>query len=74
MKELRSIGIQPDVLICRCDRALEQNLKEKLSEFCDVPVESVVTAQDATSIYEVPLILEKEGLAQQTLELLALEQ
>ena len=74
VKELRSIGIQPDVLICRCDRALEPNLKEKLSEFCDVPVESVITAQDATSIYEVPLILEKEGLAQQTLELLALEQ
>ncbi len=74
VKELRSIGIQPDVLICRCDRALEANLKEKLSEFCDVPVESVITAQDATSIYEVPLILEKEGLAQQTLELLALEQ
>lgn len=74
VKELRSIGIQPDVLICRCDRALEQNLKEKLSEFCDVPVESVITAQDATSIYEVPLILEKEGLAQQTIELLQLEQ
>ena len=74
VKELRSIGIQPDVLICRCDRALESSLKEKLSEFCDVPVESVITAQDANSIYEVPLILEKEGLAQQTLELLALEQ
>lgn len=74
VKELRSIGIQPDVLICRCDRPLEQNMKEKLSEFCDVPVESVVTAQDATSIYEVPLILEKEGLAEQTLDLLQLEQ
>ncbi len=74
VKELRSIGIQPDVLICRCDRPLAENLKEKLSEFCDVPVESVITAQDATSIYEVPLILEKEGLAQQTLDLLALEQ
>lgn len=74
VKELRSIGIQPDVLICRCDRALPENIKEKLSEFCDVPVESVITAQDATSIYEVPLILEKEGLAQQTLELLQLEQ
>ncbi|AFZ52016.1 CTP synthase [Dactylococcopsis salina] len=74
VKELRSIGIQPDVLICRCDRPLEENLKDKLSEFCDVPMESVITAQDATSIYEVPLILEKEGLAQQTLELLQLEQ
>ena len=74
VKELRSIGIQPDILICRCDRALEENIKEKLSEFCDVPVESVVTAQDATSIYEVPLILEKEGLAEQTLDLLDLQQ
>ncbi|MEC4895388.1 MAG: CTP synthase [Oscillatoria sp. PMC 1051.18] len=74
VKELRSIGIQPDVLVCRCDRPLQPGIKEKLSEFCDVPTESVITAQDANSIYEVPLILEKEGLAQQTLELLQLEQ
>ena len=74
VKELRSIGIQPDVLICRCDRALKANIKDKLSEFCDVPVQSVITAQDASSIYEVPLILEKEGLAQQSLDLLNLEQ
>ncbi|MDY6939389.1 MAG: CTP synthase [Cyanobacteriota bacterium] len=74
VKELRSIGIQPDVLVCRCDRPLEQGLKEKLSEFCDVPVECVITSRDARSIYEVPLILEEEGLAQATLELLHLEQ
>lgn len=73
VKELRSIGIQPDVLVCRCDRPLQSGMKEKLAEFCDVPVEAVITAQDASSIYEVPLILEKEGLAQQTLELLKLE-
>ncbi len=73
VKELRSIGIQPDVLVCRCDRPLKEGMKEKLSEFCDVPVESVITAQDASSIYEVPLIVEREGLAQQTLELLHLE-
>ncbi|MGK7885208.1 MAG: CTP synthase, partial [Crocosphaera sp.] len=73
VKELRSIGIQPDVLVCRCDRPLKEGMKEKLSEFCDVPVESVITAQDASSIYEVPLVVEKEGLAQQTLELLRLE-
>ncbi|MEC4986804.1 MAG: CTP synthase [Oscillatoria sp. PMC 1068.18] len=73
VKELRSIGIQPDVLVCRCDRPLRPGIKQKLSEFCDVPTESVITAQDANSIYEVPLILEKEGLAQQTLELLQLE-
>jgi CTP synthase len=73
VKELRSIGIQPDVLVCRCDRPLKEGMKEKLSEFCDVPVESVITAQDASSIYEVPLVVEKEGLAEQTLELLHLE-
>ncbi|KAF3886325.1 MULTISPECIES: CTP synthase [Nostocales] len=74
VKELRSIGIQPDILICRCDRPVPASLKHKLSEFCDVPVECVITSQDAKSIYEVPLILEKEGLAQQTLELLNMEQ
>jgi CTP synthase len=74
VKELRSIGIQPDILVCRSDRPLHPGLKEKISEFCDVPVASVITAQDANSIYEVPLILEREGLAQQTLELLQLPQ
>jgi CTP synthase len=74
VKELRSIGIQPDILICRCDRPVPASLKHKLSEFCDVPVECVITSQDAKSIYEVPLILEKEGLAEQTLELLNMEQ
>ncbi|PSO58881.1 MAG: CTP synthase [Cyanobacteria bacterium QH_10_48_56] len=73
VKELRSIGIQPDVLVCRCDRPLEPGIKEKLSEFCDVPVSSVITARDAKSIYEVPLIMEGEGLAQQILELVQLE-
>ncbi len=73
VKELRSIGIQPDILVCRCDRPLAKGIKEKVSEFCDVEVESVIMAQDAQSIYEVPLILEREGLAQQTLELLHLE-
>ena len=74
VKELRSIGIQPDVLVCRCDRPLQSGMKEKLSEFCDVPLESVITAQDASSIYEVPLMLEREGLAHQTLDLLNLPQ
>ncbi|GAB4227628.1 MAG: CTP synthase [Stanieria sp.] len=74
VKELRSIGIQPDVLVCRSDRPLKPGLKEKISEFCDVPVEAVITSRDASSIYEVPLILEQEGLAKVTLELLQLEQ
>ena len=74
VKELRSIGIQPDILVCRSDRPLQPGLKEKLSEFCDVPVGCVITAQDANSIYEVPLILEREGLAQQALDALHLDQ
>ncbi len=74
VKELRSIGIQPDILICRCVEPIPQNIKEKLSEFCDVPVESVMGAPDAASIYEVPLIMEREGLATQTLKLLQMEQ
>jgi CTP synthase len=73
VKELRSIGIQPDILVCRCDRPLPSGLKEKMSEFCDVPAQCVITAQDASSIYEVPLILEREGLAQQALDLLQLD-
>lgn len=74
VKELRSIGIQPDVLVCRSDRPLFPGIKEKIAEFCDVEVDSVVTSLDASTIYEVPLILEQEGLAQRTLELLHLEQ
>lgn len=74
VKELRSIGIQPDILVCRCDRSIPLGLKRKLSEFCDVPQECVITAQDASSIYEVPLIVEREGLAEQVLDLLQMEQ
>ncbi|MGL5509964.1 MAG: CTP synthase, partial [Microcoleaceae cyanobacterium] len=74
VKELRSIGIQPDILVCRCDHPLSQGIKDKLSGFCNVPVECVITSSDAPSIYEVPLILEQEGLAVQSLDLLNLEQ
>jgi CTP synthase len=74
VKELRSIGIQPDILICRCVEPIPYNIREKLSEFCDVPVESVMGAPDAQSIYEVPLIMEREGLATQALKLLKMEQ
>ncbi|NJP08986.1 MAG: CTP synthase [Leptolyngbyaceae cyanobacterium RU_5_1] len=74
VKELRSIGIQPDILVCRSDRPLPAGIKEKVSGFCDVPVECVVASPDAASIYEVPLILERDGLANQVIELLHLEQ
>ncbi|MGA9378942.1 MAG: CTP synthase [Phormidium sp.] len=74
VKELRSIGIQPDILVCRSDRPIPATLKHKLSEFCDVPEQCVIASIDAKSIYEVPLLLEQEGLAQQAIELLQLEQ
>ncbi len=73
VKELRSLGIQPDVLVCRCHSTIPFNIKEKIAEFCDVPSEAVITSSDVGSIYEVPLILEKEGLAEQVLNLLRLE-
>jgi CTP synthase len=73
VKELRSIGIQPDILVCRCDRPLPAVMKQKMSEFCDVAPECVVTSMDASSIYEVPLMLEAEGLAHQALTLLKME-
>lgn len=74
VKELRSLGIQPDILVCRCDRAIPATVKTKMSELCDVDESCVITAQDASSIYEVPLVLEQQGLAQQVLNLLHLEQ
>jgi CTP synthase len=62
VRELRSIGIQPDVIVCRSDRPIGRNLKEKISLLCDVPVSGVISAVDAESIYEVPLVLHKERL------------
>ena len=74
VKELRSIGIQPDILVCRSERPLIEGMREKISSFCNVPIDCVITAEDARSIYEVPLFMEKEGLAVQSLKLLDLEQ
>ena len=74
VKELRSIGIQPDILVCRSERPLSEGMREKISSFCNVPLDCVITAEDAPSIYEVPLYMEKEGLAVQSLNLLALDQ
>ena len=62
VKELRSIGIQPDVIVCRSDRPIGRNLKEKISLLCDVETRGVISAVDAESIYEVPLVLHREGL------------
>jgi CTP synthase len=65
VKELRSLGLQPDAIVCRSDRPIGRNLKEKISLLCDVPISGVISAVDASSIYEIPLILHKEGLDQE---------
>ena len=60
--ELRSRGIQPDVIVCRSDRPIPEHLKAKISGLCDVPSEAVVSAIDAANLYEIPLVLHDEGL------------
>ncbi len=72
VKELLSIGIQPDILLCRTDRALPLEIKRKIALFCNVPVEAVITAKDVPSIYEVPLVFASENLDTQILDLLSL--
>src|SRR4026209_232581 len=62
VRDLRSICIQPNILLCRTDRFLDQDLKRKIALFCDVDEEAVITAKDVSSIYEVPLVLGAEGL------------
>ena len=70
VKELRAIGIQPDILLCRTEKQLSKDLKAKISLFCNVPTEAVVTAKDVKSIYEVPLSFHEEGLDDRILEYL----
>ena len=72
VRDLRSIGIQPDVLLCRTDRFLDADIKRKIALFCDVPEEAVITAKDVDTIYEVPLVLKAEGLDQIILKQLGL--
>jgi CTP synthase len=72
VRDLRSIGIQPDVLLCRTDRFLDADIKRKIALFCDVAEEAVITAKDVSTIYEVPLVLKGEGLDQIVLKQLGL--
>jgi CTP synthase len=72
VRELRAIGIQPDVLLCRTDRFLSPDIKAKLALYCDVAEEAVITAKDVDSIYEVPLVLHQEGLDAIIVKLLGL--
>ncbi len=62
VRDLRSIGIQPDILLCRTDRFLPPDIKKKIALFCDVDEEAVITAKDVANIYEVPTVLAAEGL------------
>ena len=72
VRDLRSIGIQPDILLCRTDRFLDADIKRKISLFCDVDQEAVITAKDVETIYDVPLVLAAEGLDRIVLRLLNL--
>jgi CTP synthase len=72
--ELRSRGIQPDAIVCRSDRPIPTRLKEKISQLCDVPEEGIVSAVDADSLYEIPLVLHDEGLDDYVCRVLHLEE
>jgi CTP synthase len=73
VKELLSIGIQPDILLCRTDRFLSKEIKSKIALFCNVEEEAVITAKDVASIYEVPLVFSHEGVDSLVLKYLRLE-
>ncbi len=68
VKELTGLGIQPDILLCRCDRPLEQKFKAKIAHFCNVEVNCVIAAVDVETIYEVPLKFHEEGFDQRVVE------
>ncbi len=72
VKELRSIGIQPDILVCRSDRPINDELKNKIGGFCGVNSDAVIASLDADSIYSVPLALKDEGLCKEVLDCLDL--
>ena len=68
VKELTRLGIQPDILLCRTDRMLDQKIKAKIARFCNVDETDVITAKDVDCIYEVPLVLHEEGLDERLVE------
>lgn len=70
VQRLREIGIQPDILLCRCDRELSKELKSKIALFCNIDQDSVFTAQDVKSIYDVPIYLHDEGVEEKIVEIL----
>jgi CTP synthase len=70
VKELRSIGIQPNILLCRTEKILSPDIKAKIALFCNVEPGAVITAQDVANIYEIPLLLHQEGLDDRVIETL----
>ena len=70
VKELRSIGIQPDILLCRTEKHLTPDIKAKIALFCNLEANCVITAQDVESIYEIPLLYHEEGLDERVIETL----
>jgi CTP synthase len=72
VKELLSLGIQPDILLCRSDRAIPPDVKRKIALFCNVPESGVISAEDVDTIYEVPLAFAREGLDEQVMRRLRL--
>jgi CTP synthase len=73
VKELRSIGIQPDFIVCRSDRPIDAGIRRKIGLFCDVDPVAVISAMDAPSIYEVPEALRQQGLDEMVVEHLSME-
>ncbi len=73
VKELRSIGIQPDILLCRCDREVPKDERRKIALFCNVPEDAVIQALDVASIYDVPKAYHGEGLDREFLSAFDLE-
>lgn len=73
VKEIRAIGIQPDVLICRSERPLSEDLKGKIALFCDVDVDAVIAAPDVSSVYRIPLVFAEQSLDDKILRMLNLE-
>jgi CTP synthase len=73
VKELLSLGIQPDILVCRTDRDLGDEIRRKLALFCNVPFECVIQNKNVSSLYEIPLALEEEGLAEQVIKRLKIK-
>jgi CTP synthase len=73
VKELRAIGIQPDILLCRSERQLPDEVKDKIALFCDVDAKAVITAKDVQSVYEIPIIFADQGIDETILRLLHTE-